>query len=90
MADWKVISPVKTVKLRQSIEQLETIAGIQQGFEELKGLTRLLLVSLHEKCSKNVEFQVEIAPVGEVEGDRAQSVVSIAKIDEWDRIRVNG
>ncbi|MEG4283762.1 hypothetical protein QUB68_11590 [Microcoleus sp. A006_D1] len=31
------------VKLRQSIEQLETIAGIQQGFEELNaGLTRLL------------------------------------------------
>jgi len=43
VADLKVISPVKTVKLRQSIEQLETIAGIQQGFEELNaGVTRLL------------------------------------------------
>ncbi|MEG4805748.1 hypothetical protein QUB63_34795 [Microcoleus sp. ARI1-B5] len=47
------------------------LLAIQQGFEELKGLTRLLLVSLHDKCSKNVEFQVEIAPLAASEGDRS-------------------
>ena len=34
-------SKIDLIKLRQLIDQLETIAGIQQGFEELNaGLTR--------------------------------------------------
>lgn len=34
-------SKIDPIKLRQLIDQLETIAGIQQGFEELNaGLTR--------------------------------------------------
>jgi hypothetical protein len=34
-------SQIDPIKLRQLIDQLETIAGIQQGFEELNaGLTR--------------------------------------------------
>jgi len=37
-----------------------------------------------------MNFKVEIVPLAESEGDRAQSVLAIAKIDEWDRIRANG
>lgn len=44
---------IDPVKLRQLIEQLETIAGIQQGFEELNaGLTRPLSQFVQEMQQK--------------------------------------
>jgi hypothetical protein len=50
---------------------LETIAGIQQGFEELeRGQTRPI-GDFIQKCSKSMTFQVEITPIAEAQIEQA-------------------